>query len=433
MGLMSWFFPSDEDKLATARKHLEHKRYNDARLAAMELSLPEAEEIVALAEDALCSINIEHAVSWARAEDMQRMQFHMELAEEFRREGMDEQFAEARKRIRGIQQEREAAAAAAEEAEAAVLAEINPGFNDHQGPEIELPDDVSPDEAEALRARLAILLDGYPEHLRDQMMDLGPDFAQAVLDLEDGKAPDALMALVALPDDNALVLHERARAALALGDPKAASRAWIAFAKLAGGHQQVGNLHTAVMLAQTQAQSGDPEAGLATIIEARKSNPKLGGGIYAGLLEATNRLEQAEGVYRNLLKEFGTQPGIYLGIARVRVKGGHRIEAMQALETSLAQTECVPGRCGYRPPDLGTNRMLATLYLEDGLENERALELAETARGLVQQPVWDDLYLAALVARTTGQGDAEAMVTQLMAATPEGDPRRDLLNKHLAA
>jgi tetratricopeptide (TPR) repeat protein len=433
MGLLSWFFPSDEDKLARAKKDLESGRYSDARLAALELELPEAAEIVAFAEAALARTNLEHAVSWAEAGDPERVQSHLELAAEFRKEGMEADFADARDRIRAIEAGRQQAAAKVAEEEARVLAEISPGFADGLEGDIPLPTNVSPDEAEALQARLAILRDGYPDHLRDGMVPLGAEFAQAVLDLEDGRAQEALLALVALPDDEPLVLHERARAAHALGDPRAAGKAWERFAKVAGGHQQMGNHHTAALLAQVQAQAGDPESGLNTLLEARKDDPEIGTGLLAGLLEVTNRLEQAETVYRGMLQKFGKAPAIYVGIARVRVKGGHRMEAMQALETSLAQRECVPGRCGYRPPDLDTNRMLATLYLEDGIETERALELAEVARGLVQRPIWDDMYLAALAAKKTGAAAAIQMTEQLLAATPEGDPRRELLTTHLVA
>ncbi len=434
MGLLSWLFPSDEDKLARAKADLEKGRYSEARLTALELEGPEAKEIVDFAEAALCRINLEHAVSWAEADDVERVQIHLDLAQEFRKEGMDEDFARARASIRGVETRRQEASARRKAAEDAVLAEVSSSFQEEHGEDlIPLPEGVSADEAEALKARLAMILDNYPEELRANMVELGPDFAQAVLDLDDGDAAKALPLLLGLPDESPLVLHERARAAHSLGDPAAAARAWKAFAVRAGGHHPIGQLHTAVLLAQVQAESGDLQGSLSTLEEGRKSDPYLGGGLYASILEAVGRYGEAEAAWRALLQKFGTQPAIYVGIARVRAKGGHRSEARDALETSLRQTECVPGRCGYRPPDLATHRLLATLYLEDGLQPERALELAETARGLVERPNWDDMYLAALAARVQGDPTWPAMADQLRQATPDNEVRRALVDKHLVA
>jgi hypothetical protein len=93
---------------------------------------------------------------------------------------------------------------------------------------------------------------------------------------------------------------------------------------------------------------------------------------------------------------------------------------MRALEASLEAVCCTPGKCGSQEPDLDTHRLLATLYLEDGLERERALDLARTAAGLVRQPTWDDAYLQALVAKVTGHPQAESLARRLVDRTPQG-------------
>jgi hypothetical protein len=432
MGLFSWLFPSPEQKLERARRELIAGRFVDARDLAREIDLPGAADIVEQAEEALAQVNLAHAVSWAEAGDEERVEIHLDLAREFAKPGMEEAFRAARRDIQRIFSERERQARAEAERGAADLLSVDTRFRaEHGEDEIPMPAGVSDDEADELKARLAILFDNYPEALRRGMIALGPTFAQAVLDLEEGRVQQALPALLALPDDAPLVLHERARAADALGDPAAAARSWQAFARHAGGHHPIGAHHTAALLAQAQAQAGDLDGAFATLSEARKADPELASGLFASLLEARGDLAGAEALLRTMLQRHGAQPSIYLAIARVRLRADRRVEAMQALETSLRQSNCKPGSCGSRPPDLATHRLLAMLYLEDGLETERALELADTARQLVQQPVWEDLYLAALVARTDGSIELPALAERLHQVTPPQDPRFGRLQRYL--
>jgi len=76
--------------------------------------------------------------------------------------------------------------------------------------------------------------------------------------------------------------------------------------------------------------------------------------------------------------------------------------------------------------------MLAILYLEDGVETDRAVELANIAHSLVKEPAWDDIYLQALHASAASDERAPQLINALMAATPEGDPRRPRVEKYLA-
>ena len=45
MGLLSWLFPSDEDRLASVRTLMERGRYEDARKKLVHISSPEAEKL----------------------------------------------------------------------------------------------------------------------------------------------------------------------------------------------------------------------------------------------------------------------------------------------------------------------------------------------------------------------------------------------------
>lgn len=432
MGLLSWLFPSPQQKLEAARKELEKGRFADARLMALEVELPEAAGIVDLAEQELCRLNIAHALSWAEAGDAEKVDAHFELAERFARPTVMAELRQATREAQRVLIAKAAAAKAEADTHNARWNEVDDRFFDAHGSEdLPMPEGVSPEDAEALHARIAIAYENYPEALRQGMLRLGADFAQAILDIDDGKAAEAAAALARLPDTEPLVLHERARAALTLGDARSAAALWTAFAAVAGGHHTIGTQHTGVLAAHCLARTGDLDGATAILTELRKTDVRNGGGLLASLLEAKGDLDGAEALLKELLQKTGPQPPVYTAIARIRAATGRRAEAMQALETGMRSCGCGTGKCGTFPPDLAMYRMLATLYLEDGVERERGLDLAAQARDLVQQPQWDDLYLSTLAARANGDGDWPQRATALRQHTPEGDPRRATLDRYL--
>ena len=421
MGLLSWIFPSAEDRVARARKQLERGRPDEARLEVLDVDHPEAKAVLKEAENALALRNLEAAVQCVRAHDDVRAGEILELADRFHSGGLEAEFREARREMREIRAERGRAAEREKEDEQRRLLSADP-LGVTGGPSwLDRTGDASvfgPDREE-LEARLALIVESYPESLKPSVAELGAPFAQAVLDLDDGRPDLSIQALVALPDEQPLVQWERARAAYAVGDPAAAAKALKRFAKDAG-HHGIGQRHSATFLAQCLAESGDVQGGLQVLRSARADAPKLGGLLFANLLEATDGLEEAEKVLKGVIKDAPRMNAAYVALARVRLRGDHRVQAMQALEASLQANGCTPGQCGFQPPDLDVHRMLATLYLEDGIERERALELAGIAQGLVKQPAWPDLYLAALAARTQGRPEAKQLVDRLAEVTPPG-------------
>jgi tetratricopeptide (TPR) repeat protein len=432
MGLWSWLFPSPEQRLERARADLLGGRYNDARTAALELNLPGAAEIVEQAGIGLCRLNLAHAVSWAQAGDEEKVQQHLELAETFRHVQTAADIADALRQVRDIRRAQEAEVMAQARVEEARREAVDGRFHEQHGlPALPIPEGLADEEIEAMEVRLALLHESYPEDLRDDMVTLGPDFSQAVFEIEESKPADALRKLYAMPE-SPLVLHERGRAALAVGDLTAAVAAWTTFGQ-AVGHREMGHAHTATLLAHAQAQLGDLQAALATLRAARKEKPDVGGTLYPALLEATGDLPGAEKDLLAMLKRHGPQASLYNQLARVREAGGYRMEAMQALETALRTCGCGTGACGTKPPDAATYRMLATLYLEDGIERDRALELAETAIGMVRQPAWEDLYLATLAARARAEDTWTGLAERLRGVTSGADPRRAKLDRYLPA
>lgn len=425
MGWLSWLFPSPEDRIAKARKLLAQDRPDEARLELLDLAHADAAPLLAEAENALALKNLEAALQAARMGDDARAAEHLELATGFHKGGHEAAFQDTRRELREIRSGREDAAARAQaEQDARLLQGVGSGPVD--------PTPFDPDEEE-LAQRLALIVESYPASLRDRVPALGPTFARAVLDLQEGRPEEALPALVALPDDEPLVHWERARVAHALGDPASAAGAVRAFAQRAGGHRAMGNLHSGEYLSMLLAETGDLPGALRVLRDVRAAEPKVGGFLFAQLLFATRELAEAERVLTGLVRENPKQPAFYTLLARVRVAGDHRVEAMRALEACLETTCCTPGKCGSQPPDLEVHRLLATLYLEDGVEPQRALELADVAASLVERPVWDDAYLRVMVARARGLPEATELADHLRRVTPPEHPAARKLERLLPA
>lgn len=435
MGFWSWLFPSPADRVRKARRLLEANRAADARQQLIGVDLPEARELLLEAETQLARANLEAALNCGRAGEEHRVHEHLELAENFHHGGLEEEFRAVRRELRALREARSEAEKRAEEERAARLMAADP-LGIQGGPnwlDPQLPSDLLDPDREELEARLALLVENYPESLREAVVRLGAEFARAVLDLEDGRPDLALQALLALPDEEPLVRWERARAAHMLGDPAAAARSLRAMAELSGGHHRFGNNHSAVYLAQLCAEAGDVPGALRILRDARAREPSLGGMLFAQLLERTGELAEAEQVLTGLIKQRPTHQPLYALLARVRLAGGHRREAMRALEASMEAICCTPGKCGYQPPALDIVRTLAILYLEEGIERERALELTEQAMALVKEPSWDDVYLRALAARAEGSAEADPLAARLRELTPPDDPRSRRLATHLPA
>jgi tetratricopeptide (TPR) repeat protein len=435
MGLLSWFFPSPADRVASARRLMDGQRWAEARLDLLELDHPDAAGLVATCETELARMNLVEAVNWARAGDEQRLAQHLELAEQFARGGLEDAFRDARREMRELRAERTELARRAQEAEAARQMSVDP-LGMSGGPswlDRSVPTDLLDAADEEAAARLALVVENYAQPLRASVGALGPAFARAILDHEDGRPDLAVQALLELPDDHPVVRYERARAAYALGDPTAAARELRVFATQAGGHHPMGRYHTGEFLALCLAESGRADEGLRVLRSLRASQPKLGAVLYAQLLELTGDLPEAERVLADLIRNHPKDTGLYKLLARVRVAGGERQQAMVALEAALTACACAPGKCGYQPPDVGVLRGLATLYLEDGVQTPRGIELAGQALGLVEEPTWEDAYLRALAARAGKDPQAPRLAEALWEHTPPGDARHARLTQFLPA
>ena len=312
------FRPSPEKRIAKARKALDADDPALARDHLLELDGDEAASLRAQAHDRIVTMNLEAAVTWAEAGDEERVRIHLELAAEHHPGGREADFRDTRRQLREIREAQKAEVEAKERAREARLMQIDPLHVGSAG--ISIPgveDEVLGEDQDELRARLARIVEGYPDGMRTAVQDLGGDFARAALDIEEGRPDLALQALIQLPDDQPLVRWERARCAHMLGDPKSASRELRAFANLAGGHKKIGRSHTGVMLAQVLAESGDPHGGLMVLRDQRAQDPSLGSVLFAQLLASTKQFGEADTVLRGLIRQYPLDANLYKMLASI--------------------------------------------------------------------------------------------------------------------
>jgi tetratricopeptide (TPR) repeat protein len=386
------------------------------------------------AHQGLALLNIDAALSWSEAGDNERVHTHFELAEEYADDSLSEAIDSARERIRADREQRRLERAQTQQAHQSAHLQVNPlglpqtsNEPNGWGSPIQV-DDADPAE---IRARLALTLDGYPDALRSEVPELGAPFARAILDLDDGRTDLALQQLMALPDNSPLVLYERARCAYALKDPNAAARTLQKFAQIAGQHMAFSQQHTGIFLAKTTAEAGDIPQALEVLRTLRQTEPTLGDALYAHLLEQVGQLEEAQTTWAGLIARHPTQSSYYVRLATVQLKMGQRSSAIQTLEACMNCIDCTPGRCGSQPPNPHALRMLATIYLEDGIEVDRGLELHEQLRHIAKPTHWGDAFLDALAAKATQDPSLSSRIEALIANTPEDSVQMKRVNTHL--
>ncbi|MCB9744454.1 MAG: hypothetical protein H6741_35720 [Alphaproteobacteria bacterium] len=436
MGILSWLFPSDEDKLAKATRYLERGEFVLARDTVSSVQDGRADEVRAKAREGLKRLNIEVAVGYARAGEDMKAQEHMELAESFgdpsdpelrgARRALREARAEARdarKKPSGLGQAGGAFGGALGDGGALV------GFGDGGPVAAEGDDPIFSLPPSDPRVRFAMQMESYPPELRQRLVDLGPEMATAVLAIDEGNAAHAVEVLGQFVEQDSAARFERARAALAAGRLPLAASDLRAFAE-DFGHQEIANQHTGAMLAQALAGQRKLDAALEVLDACLAEEPKnlQLGGLKAHVLEAQDKLAEADELARALIKHSSRQMGLYKLMARVRLKAGKRVEAAQALETALT-TNCTSGKCGSLPFDVEAGRMLAQIYLEDRMEPRRAAELIGRIKSNLQEPGWFEGYLDALAARNESSPELNGMVLGLAAGLSQGDPRRRMLGE----
>ncbi len=424
MGLLRWFFPTAEDRVAKARAWLDAGEYARARRDAEAIDHPDAAAVVAEAEAGLKRLNLGLALAEARAGHFERAAEHLKLAASFADTG-DAAVRAARREIRELRSG-QAAAPPPKELELARDPEVL-----HGGPVG--PDDVWSLPPDDPRLQYAMALEGYPLELRARLLALGTDFALAVGLSASGQPDQAVEALGQYIEQEPAARWERAKAAHAAGELGLASSDLRAFGDQFG-HQILGGVHTASLLGRVLAEAGRAAEGLDVVEAALVDSPKelrlLG--LRASLLEGVGRYAEADEAARELVKQVPRDMGLYKLMARCRIRAGKRIEAMQVLESGL-KGNCSTGKCGSQAFDVEAGRLLARLYLEDKLEPKRVEELMARARGAGRPHDWLDVYLETLKARNAGDPGALERAQGLLSGLKDGDPRGGLLREAFPA
>jgi hypothetical protein len=412
-------FGRDPDqRVAKATRWLAQGRHNDVRLEMEDLDLPEARALHAQALHTLAKMNLDEAHARFAADDPDGAKESLDLAILFG--ANKDQVRVIRKAARQARKE------ARLSAEADASAPPPPEGND---PLWSLP----PDDP---RLRFALAMEAYPDEIRPRMLELGRDFAEAVLSIE--KDPGgARTRLGAFVDADPVARYERARAAIAAQQLPAAASDLATFAQEVG-HMRIGQNHTAVMHAQVLARLGRGEEALA-MLDAELAKVAGRGdialaGTRVSVLEAMGRLEEAEKSGSRLLRDASRDMGLIRLVARCRDGLGNRGGAAALLEDGLTRCCSSPGKCGNQAYDVPAARMLTRIYLEEGIEETRVQTLLAELKRWRQQETWEDGYISALCARNDGRpDDTERFRTALAKDLPAKDPRHAWLDRHLSA
>jgi len=413
MGFFAKLFGTDpQTKIDKAARLIADSEFHEARWVLDGLEHPDADSLLKQALAGLITANLEEGRARYSAGDREGAEEHLALAREF---GATAEQLRASRR-----QGREAMPKAKPKK---TPADDGPIGDD---PIWSLP----PDDP---RLRYALMVETYPEHLRERLLALGPEFARAVLLTENGKAAQAMASLADHVAKDDVARYERARAALAAGELPAAASDLLIFGESVG-HQRIGQNHTAMMMVQVLSSLGRGEEALIHIVDELSKIEKPHEQIMlrsaeAQLLFILGRDEEADIKTTALLRDSSRDMGLVKLLSRIRKRRGERISAMAVLEDGLNRCCSAPGKCGSQPLDLEAVRMLLALYLEDKLEPGRVKELFRDLEKHRKQPVWDDGYLSALQSRNHGNPDLERQVRHLAETLKAGDPRIRVLKQ----
>ena len=418
MGFLGRLFGTDpETKIAKAEKLIGLTEFHEARWILEGLEHPRTEALMAQAMQGLIEANLEEGRARYSAGDREGAEEHLALARQFG--ASSDQLRAARRGGR--------ASMPAPKPKKNPVVDTAPQGDD---PIWSLP-------PEDPRLRYALLIERYPEGLRERMLSLGPAFAEAALLTESGRPADAMSALKPFTAKDDVARFERAKAAIAAEELPAAASELMAFGDSIG-HQAIGSSHTAVMLVQTLVRLGRAEEALERIAPLVEASPTSGERVMlssaeAQLLFLVGRDDEADIKTATLLRESSRDMSLVKLLARIRTRKGNRINAMQILEDGLNRCCSAPGKCGSQPLDLEAVRMLTVLYLEDKLEPKRVRELMGDLEKHRKQPVWDDAYIAALVDRNEGSPTLSERVSTLRQGLHPNDPRNAVLDNAFGA
>ena len=418
MGWLAKLLGTDPDaKIAKAEALIALREHHEARWILEGLDHPRAEALMQTALQGLAAANLEEGRARYSAGDRAGAEEHLAMAREFG--ATNEQLRDARRAGRDSMPK--------PAPKPVPMADDQPAGDD---PIWSLP----PDDP---RLRFALLIERYPEHLRARMLELGADFAAAAMMTENGQPGQAMAALQPFTAIDDAARFERAKAAIAANELHAAASELMTFGDTVG-HQRIGTSHSAVMLVQTLVRIGRADDALDCIeplvdAAATPAERLMLASAEAQLLFMVGDIDGADTKTTALLRESSRDMGLVKLLARIRMRKGNRINAMQLLEDGLNRCCSAPGKCGSQPLDLEAVRLLVVLYLEDRLEPKRVQELMNDLSKHRKQATWDDEYIAALMDRNHGNPALQGRVQLLQRGLKPSDPRNETLRAAFGA
>ena len=302
------------------------------------------------------------------------------------------------------------AATAEEEAEADARAEAD-----------EEADEDEPPTEEEVEASYFTHVSMLNEDFAERYEDRPESFQQAYLDLNEGRAAEALPVFEELvreaPDDPVGPL-ERGRCLLFLGRVEEAQadfeKAWEALGDEPLDASQ--SLSVPILWAETAAVLGQHEQVVERLSElgaADRRQPVLAHVLGRALIEL-GRLDEAYKHLRGCVRAFPREQVFAHLLAEVLVANGEAAAAIHVLERAVAPS-CAGGGCRAPALHLPAARLLAGLHLDEGSSTKRPRELLGfIAAGLKGRLEWGDLVLLARCERQ--DGDEEACLERLAQA-----------------
>ncbi len=281
------------------------------------------------------------------------------------------------------------------------------------GSAVESVPEAEPDIDLDLDSHYEALIGMLTEEVVERYEGQPPKFRQAYIDLNEGRADEALVALEELAETHGadpVIQLERGRCRLMFGDAEGACRdleaAWGVFGNEPldlTREMSVPSLWSEAMLNRGEAAALIER--LADLAGPDGEDPNLSLH-FAQALVVAGRFEDARDFLASVAEKFFNRPMFTFLLAQVLNRLDDRASAIHCLEMAIAPS-CASGQCAKPPKHLPSLRALAAFYLDEGGQTERVAELMRwVSLDLGGRLTGEDLALVAKCHEQDGEPEA---------------------------